>query len=160
MLNPSYSSLIQKINEDNLLDNKITSRYSIVIATAKRARQIVGGAHYDAGKVQTDKAVSIAVHEMERGHLRIVPVEEQEVIPVISPVMSIMDGAFALDGASTADEGYDDGDDGDFEGTADEAAFNGDDGEFDNDSYDDDEEDNYDDDADDNYEDNDEDDYN
>ena len=80
MLNPSYSSLIRTLNEDNSLDNKITSRYSIVIAAARRARQIVAGAQYDSTGIKSDKAVSIAVSEMERGQLRITPISEGEEI--------------------------------------------------------------------------------
>lgn len=43
MLKPSYSDLIEKLNEKSSDEEKpiITSRYSIVIATAKRAREIV-----------------------------------------------------------------------------------------------------------------------
>ena len=74
MLTPSYSTLIRTINEDNSLDQKITSRYSIVIAAAKRARQIVGGAEHEplAG---SDKAVSVAINELYNGHIKIVPKE-------------------------------------------------------------------------------------
>ena len=44
MLRPSYTELMNLLNEDSDMDNKITSRYSIVIAVAKRARQIIDGA--------------------------------------------------------------------------------------------------------------------
>ena len=73
MLNPSYSSLIRILNEESGGDARITSRYSVVIAAAKRARQIVGGAEYDDLGVKTDKAVSIAVSELQRGFIKIVP---------------------------------------------------------------------------------------
>ena len=75
MLNPSYGNLIEVLNQDADIDSKITSRYSIVIAAAKRARQIVGGArHHDLG-LDTDKAVSIAINEIYKGHVKIVPKE-------------------------------------------------------------------------------------
>jgi len=61
------------INEDAATNDMITSRYSIVIAAAKRARQIVDGAPYFAPDVSEDKAVSIAVNELENGRLRIFP---------------------------------------------------------------------------------------
>ncbi|MDR2183894.1 MAG: DNA-directed RNA polymerase subunit omega [Clostridiales bacterium] len=73
MLNPSYSSLIKILNEDVGVDQRVTSRYSVVIAAAKRARQIVGGAEYDDFGARTDKAVSIAVNEIQRGYIRVVP---------------------------------------------------------------------------------------
>jgi DNA-directed RNA polymerase subunit omega len=73
MLNPSYGSLIEVLNKDADVDQKITSRYSIVIAAAKRARQIVGGAAYDDLGLDTDKAVSIAINEIYQGYVKIVP---------------------------------------------------------------------------------------
>jgi len=74
MLKPSYGSLIQVLNKDAEADSKITSRYSIVIAAAKRARQIVAG--YDHVEMPgTDKAVSLAVNELYHGHVKIVPKE-------------------------------------------------------------------------------------
>ena len=122
MLNPSYSSLIRIINEDNSLDNKITSRYSIVIAAAKRARQIVGGAHYETcDDIRSDKAVSIAVSEMQRRQLRIVPMEDDyEPQAIASSLPSIMETHFDVMASSIEAPVYDE--DAEFEGTADEAA--------------------------------------
>ena len=73
MLRPSYSELMEILNEDKETDVKINSRYSIVIAAAKRARQIIDGAYYDEQDVMTDKAVSIAINEMLKGKIKIVP---------------------------------------------------------------------------------------
>ena len=74
MLRPSYSELMEILNNENEdLDNKITSRYTIVIAAAKRARQIVNGADCDTTGVTTDKAVSIAVEEIRRGKINVLP---------------------------------------------------------------------------------------
>ena len=39
MLQPSYTQIMQKLNAEG--QSKLTSRYSIVIATAKRARNII-----------------------------------------------------------------------------------------------------------------------
>jgi len=74
MLKPSYGSLIQVLNKDAGADAQITSRYSIVIAASKRARQIVGGAEH-LEMPNTDKAVTIAVNEIYEGHIKIVPKE-------------------------------------------------------------------------------------
>lgn len=73
MLRPSYSELMEVLNQDRELDSKITSRYTIVIAAAKRARQIVNGAACDNSLARTDKAVSIAISELERGLIKLYP---------------------------------------------------------------------------------------
>jgi len=73
MLKPSYTELMDIVNQDAETDNKITSRYSIVIAAAKRARQIIDGAPFDAKGVHTDKAVSIAINEIQNGKIKIFP---------------------------------------------------------------------------------------
>jgi len=61
---------MEKINTDNLVDSKITSRYTIVLAVAKRARQIIDGAD-PLTYAPTDRAVSIAVKEMGEGKIKI-----------------------------------------------------------------------------------------
>ena len=70
MLTPSYSELMEKINEEQLVDSKVTSRYTIVLAVAKRARQIIDGAE-PLAPITTDRAVSIAVDEMGLGKIKI-----------------------------------------------------------------------------------------
>ena len=70
MLRPSYSELMDIINTNELVDSKITSRYTIALAAAKRARQITAGAN-PLTYAPTDRAVSIAVKEMSEGKLTI-----------------------------------------------------------------------------------------
>ena len=70
MLRPSYSELMDIINTNELVDSKITSRYTIVLAAAKRARQITAGAN-PLTYAPTDRAVSIAVKEMNEGKLAV-----------------------------------------------------------------------------------------
>ena len=43
MLHPSYTELMRVINGDSEEEKVISSRYSIVLASAKRARQIIAG---------------------------------------------------------------------------------------------------------------------
>ena len=45
MLHPSYTELMEKINKEGETGEEpvINSRYSIVIATSKRAREIIAG---------------------------------------------------------------------------------------------------------------------
>ncbi|MCL2378144.1 MAG: DNA-directed RNA polymerase subunit omega [Defluviitaleaceae bacterium] len=75
MLKPSYSELMDVINTNELVDSKITSRYTIVLAAAKRARQIIDGAN-PLTYAPTDRAVSTAVKEMSEGKLAIKVSEE------------------------------------------------------------------------------------
>jgi DNA-directed RNA polymerase subunit omega len=68
MLHPSYTDLMSKINERNLSKDQLVSRYSIVIATAKRARQLVDG---DEPLINTKspRPLSNAVWELYEGHI-------------------------------------------------------------------------------------------
>ncbi len=72
MIHPSYNELINAVNKDVDPDDEpiVTSRYSIVIGTARRARQLVDGAE---PLVETDskKPLSIAVQEMWDGKVKI-----------------------------------------------------------------------------------------
>ena len=76
MLHPSYTELMKIINQDSEDDTPvINSRYSIVMATAKRARQIIADEKhvpYPEGK----KPLSEAVSELEDGLIRIVSKDE------------------------------------------------------------------------------------
>ena len=78
MIHPSYTELIQKINSESGLDeeHEINSRYSIVIAAAKRARQIIDGAE---PRVQNDtgKPLSIAVDELYSGDVKIMGEDDE-----------------------------------------------------------------------------------
>ena len=69
MLRPSYSDLLDVITRD-AEDETIGSRYTIVIAAAKRARQIIDG---DEPLVYAsiDKPLSIAVEELNKGKIKI-----------------------------------------------------------------------------------------
>ena len=85
MLHPSYTELIEAANK-NVPEGEepvVTSRYSIVIATAKRARQLVAGQQAFVEADDTVKPLSIAVEELKNGQIAILPagaVEEIEEI--------------------------------------------------------------------------------
>ncbi len=75
MLHPSYVELMDAVNQgaENESDQPIvSSRYSIVMASAKRARQIVAGDEAMAGKYN-DKPLSAAVEEIYENKVRILP---------------------------------------------------------------------------------------
>ena len=73
MLHPSYSDLIEVANSgvEEGEHPVVNSRYSIVIATAKRARQIVSGAEPLVEDAEGKKAFSIAVEELYTGQVKI-----------------------------------------------------------------------------------------
>ena len=76
MLYPTYSDIINSINEHNGPEApQVSSRYTVVIAAAKRARQIVDHAPTD-GDVIDDKPLSIAIDEINSGKI-LVEVEEK-----------------------------------------------------------------------------------
>ena len=80
MLHPSYSDLMKVVNSEVEPGEEklVNSLYSIVMATAKRARQIIGG-HEPMVKVKPgEKPLSIAVDELNQGKIKILGEEEEE----------------------------------------------------------------------------------
>ena len=75
MLRPSYNDLIQAANKDGEV---VQSRYSIVIAAARRARQIVDGQEPQVEGMDDQKPLSIAIQELYTRKVRILPEEENE----------------------------------------------------------------------------------
>ncbi len=78
MLHPSYSDLMKVVNSDVETGEApiVNSRYSIVLATSKRARQIVNGSEpliLPRGR----KPLSIAVEELNSGSMKILGSEEE-----------------------------------------------------------------------------------
>ena len=79
MLHPSYNELINAVNSDVEPGEQpvVQSRYSIVIAAAKRARQLIDGEEAlvpDYGK----KALSVAIEELHKGRVKVVAEELPE----------------------------------------------------------------------------------
>ncbi|MEF9958349.1 MAG: DNA-directed RNA polymerase subunit omega [Niameybacter sp.] len=94
MLQPSYTQLMEKLNED-AQDKVVTSRYSIIIAAARRARQIIDIVNEESNvkngdkeaapidpirikeaaelneKLKYKKSTSIAVDELYAGKIKI-----------------------------------------------------------------------------------------
>ena len=70
MLRPSYSELMDAVMQEEDLDPRVVSRYTLVLAAAKRARQITDGAS-PLTYAPTERAVSIAVKELYEGKLKI-----------------------------------------------------------------------------------------
>ncbi len=82
MIHPSYTEMMNAVNADAEDDTVpvVSSRYSIVMATAKRARQIVAGDEPTISGTYGRKALSIAVDEVYEGTVKILPetAEEEE----------------------------------------------------------------------------------
>ena len=79
MIHPSYVELMKVVNEDTALVGEepvVNSRYSIVCATAKRARQIVSGDEPYIANTKGMKPLSIAVKELYEGELKILTEDE------------------------------------------------------------------------------------
>ena len=78
MIHPSYTELMEAINEGAEMEDEplVTSRYSVVLATSKRARQLIAGLE---AMVRTDgkKPLSTAVEEIYKGKVNILPEEEE-----------------------------------------------------------------------------------
>ena len=79
MLHPSYSDLINAVNSEVAPGEEpiVQSRYSIVIATAKRARQLIAGEEALV-KAPSNKPLSTAVQEI---HQTMVKVMGEDDIP-------------------------------------------------------------------------------
>jgi len=77
MLHPSYSDLMKVVNSEVEQGEApvVNSRYSIVMATSKRARQIINGSE-PLVKSKIDKPLSIAVEELNQGKIKILTDEE------------------------------------------------------------------------------------
>lgn len=80
MLHPSYSDLMQVVNQDveEGATKVVNSRYSIVLATSKRARQIIAGDEPMVPTKEGEKALSIAIDELNNAQLKIVADEAEE----------------------------------------------------------------------------------
>ena len=80
MLHPSYSDLMEVANKDvEEGENKlVNSRYSIVLATTRRARQIISGSEPYVEANEKSKPLSIAVDELYHEKVKIVGGEEAE----------------------------------------------------------------------------------
>ena len=77
MLHPSYSDLMKVVNQDveEGATKIVNSRYSIVLATAKRARQLIDGELALVATKGGSKPLSTAIDELNNGKIKIVAEE-------------------------------------------------------------------------------------
>ena len=78
MLHPSYTDLMKVVNSEVEPGEApvVNSRYSIVMATAKRARQIIAGDE-PLVTAKVDKPLSIPVEELNQGKIKILGDDEE-----------------------------------------------------------------------------------
>lgn len=79
MIHPSYVELMKVVNDEAAMIGEepvVNSRYSIVIAAAKRARQIIDGSEPLSDNADPEKPLSAAVEELYTGKIHIVPDED------------------------------------------------------------------------------------
>ena len=80
MIHPSYTDLMNVVNHDVEPGEQpvVQSRYSIVIATSKRARQLIDWEEPLIEDAKDKKPLSIAVEELYEGKVKIVGDDEDE----------------------------------------------------------------------------------
>ena len=79
MIHPSSVELMKVVNDGVEIGEEpvVNSRYSIVLAASKRARQIIAGAEPMVDKPKCNKPLSIAVEELYRGDVKIITDDEE-----------------------------------------------------------------------------------
>ncbi len=79
MLHPSYTDLMKVVNSEVEQGEEpiVNSRYSIVLATAKRARQLIGGSKPLVDE-NCPKPLSVAINELENQKIKIVAEESEQ----------------------------------------------------------------------------------
>ena len=105
MIHPSYVDLMQVVNKgvEEGETPVINSRYSIVMATAKRARQIVDGDEPLIDNAEGEKPLSIAVEELNQGKIRILSENEPDEEAEEEIVFEETDEEEYLEGDETAE---------------------------------------------------------
>lgn len=81
MIHPSYTELIEAINtnsEDDDTTMSLNSRYSLVLAASKRARQIIAGSQPMVEGAAGKKPLSVAIDELYKGKVKILAPEEED----------------------------------------------------------------------------------
>ena len=79
MLHPSYSDLMKVVNQDieEGATKVVNSRYSIVLATAKRARHIIDGDEVLVPTKAGEKPLSVAIAEVNNAKIKIIGEEAE-----------------------------------------------------------------------------------
>lgn len=78
MIHPSYVELMKVVNNTTEVGEEpvVNSRYSIVLAAAKRARQLIAGDNPLVANANDKKPLSTAVQELYEGKVKILGEDE------------------------------------------------------------------------------------
>lgn len=78
MIHPSYVELMKVVNNTTEVGEEpvVNSRYSIVLAAAKRARQLIAGDDPLVANANDKKPLSTAVQELYEGKVKILGEDE------------------------------------------------------------------------------------
>lgn len=81
MLRPSYTDLINVVNSEVEPGEHpvVKSRYSIVIAAARRARQLIAGEDSSVPNAAARKPLSVAVEEIYEGRVKVIADDDAEI---------------------------------------------------------------------------------
>lgn len=90
MLHPNYVELMKVVNKDVEEGEEpvVSSRYSIVMAAAKRARQLVNGAEPLVDMDPKEKPLSVAVRELWEDKYQILDDEEDDLAEDKAPELT------------------------------------------------------------------------
>ncbi len=79
MIHPSYTDLMHVVNSEVELGEAplVNSRYSIVMATSRRARQIIAGEEPLVDDAYGRKPLSVAIDELNQSKIKIVSEETE-----------------------------------------------------------------------------------
>ncbi|MBQ3602117.1 MAG: DNA-directed RNA polymerase subunit omega [Lachnospiraceae bacterium] len=79
MLHPSYTDLMKVVNSEveEGEEKVVNSRYSIVLATSKRARQLIDGAQAKTTGKKCQKPLSVAIEELNKSQIKILSDDEE-----------------------------------------------------------------------------------
>ena len=107
MIHPSYSELIEAINTNNEDDDEsmvLNSRYSLVLATSKRARQLIAGSKPLVEGAAGKKPLAIAIDELYKGQVKIVATGEENEEETKATASAVTDEAVTEEASETPEE--------------------------------------------------------
>ena len=107
MIHPSYTELIQAINNNAEEDDNtmmLNSRYSLVLATSKRARQLIAGAEPLVSGTAGKKPLAIAIDELYQGQVKIVAPGEENEEETKATASAVTDEAVTEEASETPEE--------------------------------------------------------
>ena len=107
MIHPSYTELIQAINNNAEEDDNtmmLNSRYSLVLATSKGARQLIAGAEPLVSGTAGKKPLAIAIAELYKGQVKIVATGEENEEETKATASAVTDEAVTEEVSETPEE--------------------------------------------------------